>query len=164
MLLPLTREAGQLSFHAWAFAPDQRVTLVVDGHTIGSQLLSESPTWLAFDFAADLARPLLSDVRLRFSTLVPVTEWALRLNRSGPSSLLVRSAGQETGDFGHIYLDGVERSPNLRGYNLVALHPDGRFLAAANFDTHLDGRASAALVSWVRALARRRAGCRRGAR
>ena len=152
LLLPLAQEAGQLSFHAWSFAPGQEVTLAINGRAVGSQALPESPTWLTFTVPADPARPPLSDVRLRFARLAPVAEWSQRLSRPGPAALLVRSAGQETGDFGHIYADGVERSPNQRGYNLVALQPDGRFLAAASFDTHLDPGASAALAAWVSAL------------
>jgi hypothetical protein len=66
---------------------------------------------------------------------------------------MVRSAGQEAGDFARIYLDGVDRSPNRRGYNLVALSPiDGRLLDAAPFDTHGDPTASARLATWVRGL------------
>jgi hypothetical protein len=65
-------------------------------------------------------------------------------------SLLIRSAGEETGDFGHIYVNGVDLSPNRRGYNLVALDPaDGRLLGAAAFDTHLDPAAGARLAAWV---------------
>ena len=67
-------------------------------------------------------------------------------------SLLVRTAGQETGDFGHIYADREERSLNRRGYNLVALSPDGRVLDSANFDTHADPAANTRLAQWVAAL------------
>ena len=115
------------------------------------QFLPEEPTWLTFGFPADPNRPPLSDVRLRFAQTVPYREWAQRLD-GVPVSLLVRSAGQETGDFGHIYADGVERSLNRRGYNLVALSPDGRVLDSANFDTHADPAANTRLAAWVAAL------------
>ena len=97
-----------------------------------SSFCPKTPTWLTFEFPADPDRPPLSDVRLRFAQTVPYREWAQRLD-GVPVSLLVRSAGQETGDFGHIYVDGVERSLNRRGYNLVAVSPDGRVLDSANF-------------------------------
>ena len=66
----------------------------------------------------------------------------------------MRSAGQETGDFGHIYLNGDEVSLNRRGYNLVALDGrDGHLLDRAAFDTHLDpGATRAALAAWINAL------------
>jgi hypothetical protein len=65
-------------------------------------------------------------------------------------ALGVRSAGEEVGDFAHIYLDGVDIARNERGYNLVALNSKGVLLGAAVFDTHLDSTASAALAAWVR--------------
>ena len=151
LLLPLGREAGQIRLHGWSFAPDQQVTLVVDGREADVQLLPEEPTWLTFGFPADPDRPPLSDVRLRFAQTVPYREWAQRLD-GVPVSLLVRSAGQETGDFGHIYADGEERSLNRRGYNLVAVSPDGRVLDSANFDTHADPAANTRLAEWVAAL------------
>ena len=151
LLLPVGREAGQIRLHGWSFAPDQQVTLVVDGRAAGVQVLPEAPAWLTFEIPADPARPQLSEVRLRFSNLVPYVDWAQRLD-GVPVSLLVRSAGQETGDLGHIYVDGVERSPNRRGYNLVALGPDGQVLDAADFDTHADPAASGKLAQWVAAL------------
>ena len=151
LLLPLGQADGQIRLHGWSFAPDQQVTLVVDGREAGTQVLSEAPAWLTFEIPADPARPPLSDVKLRFSKLVPYTDWAQRLD-GVPASLLVRSAGQETGDFGHIYVDGIERSPNGRGYNLVALGPDGQVLDTANFDTHADSAANGRLAEWVAAL------------
>ncbi len=75
---------------------------------------------------------------------------------ASPVHLTLRSAGKETGDFGHIYVNGVDHSPNQRGYNLVALDPaDGRILAAAAFDTHdpiLAPQPSRDLAAWVAAL------------
>jgi hypothetical protein len=151
LLLPLGREAGQIRLHGWSFAPDQQVALAVDGRATDVQVLPEAPTWLTFDFPADPDRPPLSDVRLRFAKIVPYREWAQRLDGI-PVSLLVRSAGQETGDFAHIYADGVERSLNRRGYNLVALSPDGQIFDAASFDTHADPAANTRMAEWVAAL------------
>jgi hypothetical protein len=90
---------------------------------------------------------------MRFSVLRPIDDLARTLSRAGPAGLLVRSAGEETGDFGHIYVNGVDVSPNTRGYNLAALNPlDGRVLDRAAFDTHADPAASTALAAWVDAL------------
>ncbi|RME80493.1 MAG: hypothetical protein D6775_16015 [Caldilineae bacterium] len=72
-----------------------------------------------------------------------------------PVHIVVRSAGKVTGDFGHIYVDGREVSPNRRGYNLAAIDPaSGELLAAASFDTHapyLQGE-SARLATWIEDL------------
>lgn len=153
LLLPLPAGPVTLALEGWSFAAGQQVTLVVDGRTLGTQPLAESRSTLAFALPADPRRPALSDVRLRFARTVSLTEWGERRSAAGPAGLLVRSAGEETGNFAHIYVDGVERAPGGRGYNLVALDGDrGTILAAASFDTHADSAASARLAQWVAAL------------
>ncbi len=147
LLLPLGPEARQVRLEMWALAPDQQVTLVVDGQPVGTAPLPARRGWLAFDLPRTATRPPLSDVRLRFSALVPTTRVAASL------SLVVRSAGQETGDFAHVYVNGVDRAANQRGYNLVALDPaSGHVLATAVFDTHADETADQRLAAWVNAL------------
>jgi len=153
LLLPLPREEAVLYLDGWSFAPDQRLTVVVNGRDAGGQPLPESPVTLAFALPADPAQPELSDVRLRFARMASLQTWGQRLSGARPVGLLVRSAGQETGDFAHIFVDGVEQAPGGRGYNLVALDGrDGTFLAAASFDTHADPGANARLAGWVAAL------------
>ncbi len=152
LLLPVGPEAATLRIQASALPANQTVTLWVDGRRLATRPLEQAPDWLAFSVPAQPGRPPLSDVRLRFSRVLPLAELAHTLSRPGPVSLLVRSAGEEAGDFGHIYLDGVDVSPNRRGYNLVAV--DGRtgaLVASAAFDTHADPGASAHLAAWVRA-------------
>jgi len=149
LLLPLGPEAHQIRLDMWALAPDQEITLLVDGRAVGAAQLSTQRGWLTFALPPVAARPPLSDVRLRFSTLVPTTQVA----SAAPVSIVVRSAGQETGDFAHIYVNGSDCSPNQRGYNLVALDPaTGRVLATATFDTHADETADGRLAAWVNAL------------
>lgn len=153
LLLPLPPGETTIRFDGQALAPGQHVALVVDGRAIGEQPWPQGPFQLQFDIPADPTRPPLSDVRLRFTVVTPLVELSQQLNRPGPTGVLVRSAGQETGDFAHIYVDGVDQSPNERGYNLVAFDPvAGTVLAAASFDTHADSEASIALARWVAAL------------
>jgi len=159
LLLPLRPQARQLQLDMWALAPKQSVTLIVDGRPVAAQPLSTERSLLMFDLPSDPARPPLSDVRLRFAALTPAAkaagsaQAAKQTGIPGLSSLVVRSAGQETGDFAHIFADGSDLSPNRRGYNLVAWSPgDGRLLGADAFDTHGDPTASARLAAWVRAL------------
>ncbi|MDW8268422.1 MAG: interleukin-like EMT inducer domain-containing protein [Anaerolineae bacterium] len=74
---------------------------------------------------------------------------------TSPVHVTVRSAGKDIGDFGHVFVNGVDYSPNRRGYNLVAIAPtDGAVLAAAHFDTHdpFVSGPSAALAAWIEAL------------
>ncbi|MGE5603132.1 MAG: interleukin-like EMT inducer domain-containing protein [Nitrososphaerales archaeon] len=152
LLLPLGPGASTLRINAGALVPEQRVTLIVDGQEVGSAALAMQPGWLEFPIAPAANRPPLSNVQLRFDRTIGVDELGKRLSRAGPAALLVRSAGQETGDFAHIYLNGREMSPNRRGYNLVALDAAGRFLRAASFDTNADPEASQQLAEWVAGL------------
>ncbi|MCX6028213.1 MAG: hypothetical protein NT169_02780 [Chloroflexi bacterium] len=159
LLLPLGQGTSQLRLHARALAPGQTVMLVADGRTLASQPLPEEAIWLAFDIPADETRSSLSDVRLHFSTLTQVPQlgggpWPIgQTGATSPVSILARSAGQETGDFAHVYVNGVDVSPNQRGYNLAAFAPgDGKLLATAAFDTHGDAGAGARLATWVRDL------------
>ncbi len=69
-----------------------------------------------------------------------------------PGALQVVSGAHAYGNTSVIRFHGSDLSPNRRGYNLVALDPDGRFRSAAAFDT-FDGRAAAGrLAAWVAAL------------
>ena len=67
-----------------------------------------------------------------------------------PVGITVEGAGKEAGDFGHIYVDGRNVSPEGRGYNLTVMDPQtGAVEATASFDTHLDGGASQALADFM---------------
>jgi hypothetical protein len=160
LLLPLGTAATQIRLEAWAAMPGQTVALTVDGHALASQPLSAARGWVAFDVPADLARPALSDVRVQFSRLVAVAQAAVdgpwpvgQTGVSSPVSVLARSAGEETGAFAHLYVNGQDVARGERGYNLAALDPaDGRVLASAVFDTFADAAASERLAAWVREL------------
>jgi hypothetical protein len=145
LLLPMGASPYRLEIEGQALAPGQRIELLLNGQPVGATALPQDRTILSFDLPADPNRPPLSQLRLRFAGLAPAA--------TGSASVLVRSAGQETGDFGHIYLQGVEVAPNRRGYNLAAFRAEeGARLATAVFDTHVDPAASMRLAAWVAAL------------
>jgi hypothetical protein len=50
-------------------------------------------------------------------------------------AILAQSAGEEVGDFAHIWITGVDYGGNERGYHLVALSPAGEILGRSVFDT-----------------------------
>ena len=87
----------------------------------------------------------MNNVLLHFDGVTP-------LDPPGPDSPLldvtVLSAGNEVGDFGHIYANGHEISPNQRGYNIAVIQP-GVGPVAGNFDTHLDPAASLELADFI---------------
>jgi hypothetical protein len=159
LLLPLPPERTKVRLYGRSLVPNQQVSLVVNGREIASGLLPDEPGWLALDVPGAPDRPPLSDVRLRFSKLVPVTDiesgpWTVgETGVQSPVSILVRSAGEETGDFGHVYVNGIDLSPNGRGYNLVALDPnDGSVLGTGSFDTHADAASGTRMAEWLAAL------------
>ncbi len=68
--------------------------------------------------------------------------------------LVAVSAGEEVGDFAHIYLTnrafvGADVALGERGYNLVAVNPQGDLLGRAAFDMLADAANSAALAAWI---------------
>ena len=69
-----------------------------------------------------------------------------------PGDLRIQSAGQPYGQSASIVFNGVELAPNHRGYNLVALTPDGRFHATGVFDTFYDPNAAAHLAAFIENL------------
>ncbi|XP_065051247.1 uncharacterized protein LOC135680930 isoform X2 [Rhopilema esculentum] len=55
--------------------------------------------------------------------------------------------------YGSIKINGVEKSTNGRGMNLVALtYPEGKYFSRANFDVYGDGGAAVRMLKWVQAL------------
>jgi hypothetical protein len=96
-------------------------------------------------------------VRLRWHYRWPLAlrDERYRVGATGalsPADLRVLSGGQPRVSAGTIEVDGVERSPDRRGYNLVALEPGGEVLGARAFDTFLDPAAAAGLAAWIAAL------------
>ena len=69
-----------------------------------------------------------------------------------PGDLRVASAGQPYGESAAIAFNGAELAANRRGYNLVALTPDGRVQATGVFDTFLDPKAASRLAAFVTGL------------
>ncbi len=164
LLLPANGQAQRLSFRAYAPADGQQLRIEANGRNVAR--LDLAAGWLDYEvaLAAEMVREGLNEVWLHFETLVPAEEvqlssWAIadtgssgELSRTveSPVNLVVQSAGQEVGNFGHIFVDGVDVSPGERGYNLAVIHPvSGEVVAAAAFDTHLDPGASRALAAFL---------------
>lgn len=85
----------------------------------------------------------LNEVTLEFSTLC-----APPPDPDGPR-ITVMSAGEETGDFAHIYVDGVDVSPNGRGYNVAIIGAGGGLYAADSFDTMAGTAESGRLAEFI---------------
>lgn len=160
LLLPLTKnltglkDLSGLKITLRLRAPDstsndsQSLTLSLNGWRSPPQTVTQEWQKLTFDLPAGPVQPGLNNLHLHFSSFIPPP--ALRASASSfiLPDVSVLSAGEEVGDFGHIYINGQEVSPNQRGYNIAILQPDGT-LRTANFDTHLDPAASTSLANFL---------------
>jgi hypothetical protein len=77
----------------------------------------------------------------------PIGETGFSLPPNVP--IVVRSAGEEVGDFAQIFVAGQDVAPNRRGYNLAALTSQGTILDVAVFDPLAMPGDSQALATWV---------------
>ena len=144
---PATSEISQITLAAAAAGPGQTLALRVNGIDTPAQPLPATWSELTFDLPANTLGEQVNDLWLRFGQTYPVESLA-----SAPG-LLVESAGLEAGNYAHIWLNGVDLTPNQRGYNLAIL--DGHTWqprAVAAFDTHADPAAAAALVEFLRQM------------
>ena len=149
LFLPLTGDKQRITFRlrlpdTYMAAP-QKVRLVINGWSPAWQSISETWTDYTFEVPAGVASPGLNDVWLYFDQITTLPQI-----QPGATALDVTalSAGKLVGDFGHIFINGYEVSPNERGYNIARLEPD-RALTIANFDTHFDSAASDALTYFI---------------
>ncbi len=122
---------------------NQTVWLTLNGWQSPPQTIGRNWQTIAFDLPPGAAQPGLNNLTLHFDRTATVPPTV------SPPNIVIVSAGQEVGDFGHIYLNGREISPNERGYNVALIAADGRLLDAAHFDTHLNPAASAALTAYL---------------
>ena len=140
---------------------EQTLTFRLDGDEIARQTLQSGLDTLTIELPASAdGYPVHLDIESDHTFNPTTFQFAPRtIGNTGvnsPVDIVVRSAGKDVGDFGHIYVNGVNQSPNQRGYNLVALDPStGDLLAVAVFDTHdpiTAPEASAEMAAWINAL------------
>jgi hypothetical protein len=144
LYVPLDGEAQEVTLRLFAPAEGQRLAVGVGGWR--SPPLPLDPGWgeYALTLPAEAVDAGLNQIQLHFDRLYSVSSL-------GQDALLVQSAGEEVGDFGHIYVDGVDVSPDGRGYNVAVISPQ-REVLVGSFDTHLDPGASTALAEFIAAV------------
>jgi len=155
-MVPLHGGEQRASFRIYAPAGGQRIDVEINGQTVAQLDITEGWSDRQVSLPADVVQIGLNELWLRFSALAPASQAYLSgrdIGETGvesPTNLVVQSAGQEVGDFGHIYVNGVDVSPDERGYNVAVIHPEtGIVEQAAAFDTHLDADASSALAAFL---------------
>lgn len=143
LLLPLSERAHTISLRLRTpeiVEGSQFVRFYLNGWRTREGLVTHEWHTLDFEVPAGVASPGLNDVTVEFIRLTPLSSDPLL-------DITVRSAGEEVGDFGYIYVNGRQVSPNERGYNALQLDSANR--RVGSFDTHLDPAASAKLAEFV---------------
>jgi hypothetical protein len=144
LYVPLDGEAQEVTLRLFAPGEGQRLAVGVGGWRSPPLPLRSGWAEYALTLPAEVVDAGLNQIQLHFDRLYPASSLV-------QDALLVQSAGEEVGDFGHIYVDGVDVSPNGRGYNVAVFPPEGEVLTAS-FDTHLDPGASTAMAEFIAAV------------
>jgi len=151
--------AKTMSFRLWTPGARQVLRVEANGHALPALELAEGWGEYEIDLPVETLRPGLNRFELRFSRLFPagkVMPEGSPLGSSNinvPANILVKSGGQEIGDFGHIYVNGRNVSPEEIGYNIVLLSPEtGAVIDRRSFNTFASAEASQQLADWVTAV------------
>ncbi len=155
LMVPLDGGAKVLRYTTQHMNPFNRIWIEVNGQKfqstnhhspispINTQPHFEPPV-VEIPIPAEAVRAGTNDITLHFETLSPVV--------SDPYPVItIVSAGEEAGNLGHIYVNGVDVSPNRRGFNVAIIAEDGTLLNTAAFDTFADPAASHALAEFLAA-------------
>ena len=148
LLLNLPDKGGQIRF---ALAEDlSNATIRLNGLPLAGAVASTP---------AGSTAALIDRVELCFDHRTPLTNLVTPDEQSGwpigdtgafiKHSLVIQSAGNDVGNFAHIFVDGVDVSPNGVGYNLVALDKAGVIQASKTFNTLATPEESQALADWL---------------
>lgn len=160
LLVPLPGDAAHMTMRLYVPDGDQHVAVRLNGWRSAPVALAAGWDEVALDLPGTAVEPGLNVIWLDFDMLYPVSALPMFAAASGSAvesgslphrPVVVQSAGQEVGDFAHVFVGGRDVSPNARGYNVVALTP-GRHPLVAAFDTHLDSAASRQLAAFIAGL------------
>jgi len=164
-ILPrLSGEEVALELQVWSPAADQVISLTINGQDGESATLDSGWNQVQIGLPQRAIAVGLNDLHLRFGTMYDQAGVAASANLEACDipksaniwSMVVQSAGMDSGgsDLGHVHVNGVDLSPNQRGYNIVALGSQGDLLHQASYDTHLDPSASHRLAQAIGELPR----------
>jgi Interleukin-like EMT inducer len=138
---------------------DQWVDLELNGRPIRRIPVNEDvavEAALSPPFLPVLPNEIVFTYRYRYRVRPAASDARYLIGRTGigsPRDLAVTSGGQPYGDLASIQLDGVEMARGRRGYNLLAVDPDGTRVTTAFFDTFLKPEAAHEMAAWIGALA-----------
>ncbi len=158
LLLPLSPQGGELTVQLRAPGPGQQVRAEIGGWQSAPHAVDEAWQPITIQVPPGVARPGLNDIDLVFDRTFPVEDALVadaEPDARSPLAVLVESAGEETGDFGHIWVNGVDAVPNPGepGYQVVVIDPAlGRVTDRGYFNTLADPAASEALAQFIDAV------------
>ena len=156
LFVPLPRQRQEMTLRLMAPGPDQSVEIILNGRSLGR--LDLSAGWHEYQVLLPSAylQDGLDEFRFLFRRHFPVAQIRNgdyiigETGVSAPVNILVKSAGEEVGDFGHIYVDGRNLSPDERGYNIVMLDPlTGIVEGTGHFDTFATEEESGRLADFI---------------
>ncbi len=137
---------------------EQWVEVRLNGRPVNRFRLDAEAVAAARDVLAPpflVAAPNVIRLQYRYARPPAARDGRYRIGTTGqvsPGDLRVLSVGQPLGSASSVELNGIELSPNRRGYNLVALDPEGGVRGAVGFDTFHEAEAAGRLVAWVAGL------------
>jgi len=157
IMLNLPPSGGQLAFELPG--QKQNATIYLNGHRLAGATLPAPDLWTTLQTPPGSTATLIDRVELCFERYTRLAElgatqagdgWSIGATGATiNSSLVVQSAGNDVGNFAHIFVDGVDVSPNQVGYNLVALDAAGVVQGSKTFNTLAAPEESQALADWV---------------
>lgn len=145
-----------LAFRANSPLARQTVRLEVNGRPAGA--VEMQPGWGEYRLRMpeNIWRVGMNEIVLRFDSLAPVRsvrEGEFAIGATGinsPVSLVATSAGNEVGDFAHVFINGIDAAPNAVGYNVVVVDPQtGAVEASAAFNTFASAAESERLAQFI---------------
>ena len=161
LLLPLAPAGDRLALEIKAAGPGQTLRVRLNGWRSPPQPLAPAWQTVSVEIPAQAVRPGLNDVILEFGKLYPLrleSGHSAAIGTTGvqsPVAIFVESAGEETGDFAHIWINGADAvaTPDEPGYIVAVIEPQqGALEAVRRFDTLGDPAASSALAAFIQGL------------
>ncbi|MCS7260200.1 MAG: hypothetical protein NZ765_05400 [Anaerolineae bacterium] len=160
LLLPFEGGAAYMTMRLYVPGEGQRIAVQLGEWRSGWSALAPGWNEHIVPLPEEYVRTGLNEIWLYFEKMYSVDRLAA-LTQPGSSALyrlwytehgrvpvVVQSAGEEVGDFAHIYVGGRDVALNTRGYNLAVLERTGEVRVAA-FDTHLDPAAAHQLAQFL---------------
>ncbi|PYM54375.1 MAG: hypothetical protein DMD79_24705 [Candidatus Rokuibacteriota bacterium] len=137
------RNRRELSFRVQPVGPPARerwVEVELNGRPLGRQEIGDAEVDVRMTLGQPLhhSAPNVVTIRWRYRDPGPRPRPPIgRTGRPAPVDLEVVSGGLGFGNQASILVNGLEKAPNRRGYNVVAIEPaTGDVLLAEVFDTH----------------------------